>query len=121
MYKHQATMAKLPVPDLQATCAKYLRSVRALVSDAHYERTKAAVEEFLKPGGQGEVLQKRLLEHSQNTLTDWSQVVVGSVDGKPHPNAGKSYTSWYSLHSVCIMLDADGVLTLSSRVKQVVG
>ncbi|TPX33587.1 hypothetical protein SmJEL517_g03505 [Synchytrium microbalum] len=94
MYKHQATMATLPVPDLKATCEKYLRSVRALVSDAHYARTKAAVDEFLKPGGEGEVLQKRLLEHNKNTLTDWSQVVVAGVDGKPHPAAGKAYTSW---------------------------
>ncbi|TPX34101.1 hypothetical protein SeMB42_g07382 [Synchytrium endobioticum] len=94
MYKHQATMAKLPVPDLKPTCEKYLRSVRALVSDAHYQRTKAAVDEFLAPGGQGQVLQTRLLEHARHHVTDWSQVVVSTVDGKPHPEAREANTSW---------------------------
>ncbi|KAG5456996.1 MAG: Choline/Carnitine o-acyltransferase-domain-containing protein, partial [Olpidium bornovanus] len=54
-------LSPLPVPDLRETCKKYLVSVRPFLNHADYERTEAAVEEFLEPGGAGERLQQRLL------------------------------------------------------------
>ncbi|KAJ3123712.1 Carnitine O-acetyltransferase mitochondrial [Nowakowskiella sp. JEL0407] len=54
----------LPVPNLSETCAKYLTTVRPFLSDEEYNNTVAAVSEFLKPGGQGETLQQRLLERA---------------------------------------------------------
>eukprot|EP01137_Pigoraptor_chileana_P012842 Opistho-2@65649 len=42
---------RLPVPELQETCDRYLRYVRPLVNDAQMEKTKAAVAEFLNGDG----------------------------------------------------------------------
>lgn len=78
--QHHRTMnttqlARLPVPDLRETCSKYLRSIRPLVSDEEYAGTEVdpcrplrptpapphaclpqrVVQEFVKPGGEGEV------------------------------------------------------------------
>ncbi|XP_035671417.1 choline O-acetyltransferase-like [Branchiostoma floridae] len=67
-------LPKLPVPPLQQTLEGYLKVVRPLVSDDEYEQTKRKVEEFGKPGGDGEMLQEKLLEYAQtkvNWVYDW--------------------------------------------------
>ncbi|KAJ3356447.1 Carnitine O-acetyltransferase mitochondrial [Allomyces javanicus] len=72
LFAAQATLPKLPVPTLDETLAKYLVTVRPLLSDADYARTEAAVREFAKPGGQGEQLQQRLLERAEaEKATSW--------------------------------------------------
>eukprot|EP00842_Homolaphlyctis_polyrhiza_P005351 jgi/Hompol1/5817/HPOL_002125-RA len=78
LYAHQATLPRLPVPSLDETGTRYLRSVRPLVDDAAFARTSAAVADFVRPGGTGAVLQQRLLaraqapEHaSRSWLIDW--------------------------------------------------
>ncbi|KAI9146560.1 acyltransferase ChoActase/COT/CPT [Paraphysoderma sedebokerense] len=71
LYKHQETLPKLPVPTLQETCDKYLKTVRPLLSDTDFENTKKAVVEFQKPGGQGEELQKRLLSRAASSKLGW--------------------------------------------------
>ncbi|KAJ3066196.1 Carnitine O-acetyltransferase mitochondrial, partial [Rhizoclosmatium hyalinum] len=71
LYAKQKDLPKLPVPTLQETCSLYLKTVRPLVGDKEYEATVKAVEEFLQPGGRGEELQKRLLEHDASKTTSW--------------------------------------------------
>lgn len=61
MLRYQESLPKLPVPTLEETAAKYLRSVVPIVSPSEYARTEAAVKEFIQPGGAGEALQKKLL------------------------------------------------------------
>ncbi|XP_073684802.1 choline O-acetyltransferase-like [Garra rufa] len=60
-------LPKLPVPDLQHTLDAYLRSVKHLVSEMQFRKTKALVETFGKHGGVGERLQKLLLEKREQT------------------------------------------------------
>ncbi|GEQ71190.1 hypothetical protein JCM33374_g4871 [Metschnikowia sp. JCM 33374] len=60
LFKYQAQLPHLPVPPLAETCAKYITSVEPYLSDKQLLSTKAIVAEFSRPGGQGEVLQKRL-------------------------------------------------------------
>ncbi|RXN08778.1 choline O-acetyltransferase-like protein [Labeo rohita] len=60
-------LPKLPVPDLQHTLDAYLRSVKHLVSETQFRKTKALVETFGKHGGVGERLQKLLLEKREKT------------------------------------------------------
>ncbi|RUS91027.1 hypothetical protein EGW08_001244 [Elysia chlorotica] len=60
-------LPKLPVPELQSTLDKYLSLVRTVVSPAEFARTKRAVEQFLKPGGPGHLLQEYLLQRQQGT------------------------------------------------------
>ncbi|KAI8804554.1 Choline/Carnitine o-acyltransferase-domain-containing protein [Cladochytrium replicatum] len=56
----------LPVPTLEDTCSKYLTTVRPFLTDDEYNNTVAAVNEFIKPGGQGEELQRRLLKRAED-------------------------------------------------------
>ncbi|KAF9433454.1 Carnitine O-acetyltransferase mitochondrial [Entomortierella beljakovae] len=76
LYRYDTTLPKLPVPNLEDTLARYLKSVRPLLSDKEFAETAAAVAEFQKPGGVGEELQKRLLAKANdpktvNWLEDW--------------------------------------------------
>jgi len=86
-YRHQHTLPHLPIPSIESTAQKYLESTRPFVSDlspqapvasdAHptkaYERTKAAVKEFVESPLVKE-LQQRLQEHAKGKdswLIDW--------------------------------------------------
>ncbi|EED15450.1 carnitine acetyl transferase [Talaromyces stipitatus ATCC 10500] len=76
MLRFENSLPKLPVPTLEETAKRYLKSVHPLLSASEYERTTKAVEEFIKPGGQGETLQKRLIARRDdpkinNWLTEW--------------------------------------------------
>uniref|UniRef100_A0A7S1Q6F5 Choline/carnitine acyltransferase domain-containing protein n=1 Tax=Neobodo designis TaxID=312471 RepID=A0A7S1Q6F5_NEODS len=57
---HQEAVPRLPIPSLKETCTLYLRSLEGLVNAEEYDRTEQYVEEFLQPGGIGEVLQEKL-------------------------------------------------------------
>lgn len=65
LFKYQSQLPKLPVPALSETCTKYLRSVEPFLSPAQLASTTAIVEEFARPGGKGETLQKRLQEFAE--------------------------------------------------------
>ena len=76
MLRFEDSLPRLPVPSLEETASRYLKSVHAVVSDAEYERTKKAVETFIRPGGQGQTMQERLLARAAdpkraNWLTEW--------------------------------------------------
>ena len=76
MLRFEESLPRLPVPSLEETASRYLKSVHAVVNDAEYERTKKAVEAFVRPGGQGQTLQERLLARAAdpkraNWLTEW--------------------------------------------------
>ncbi|KAJ5784313.1 Carnitine O-acetyltransferase [Penicillium pulvis] len=72
MLRFENSLPRLPVPSLEETGRRYLKSVHPLVSEAEYERTKSAVEAFIRPGGEGEPLQKRLLERAANPkINNW--------------------------------------------------
>ncbi|KUL87844.1 hypothetical protein ZTR_03178 [Talaromyces verruculosus] len=74
--RFEDSLPKLPVPTLEETAKRYLKSVHPLLSAPEYERTTKAVEEFIRPGGQGETLQKRLIARRDdpkinNWLIEW--------------------------------------------------
>ncbi|XP_030628286.1 choline O-acetyltransferase [Chanos chanos] len=63
-------LPKLPVPALKQTLDTYLRCVRHLVSEEQFRRTQSIVEKFGAPGGEGEFLQKKLLER-RDVKANW--------------------------------------------------
>ena len=72
--KQKDSLPRLPVPDLQETMHKYLKSARPLVSPEEFATTENLINEFIKPGGDGEKLQKKLLERAakkENWMTEW--------------------------------------------------
>ena len=60
MLRFEDSLPRLPVPTLEETSKRYLKSVHALLNNSEFEHTKKAVEQFVKPGSIGEKLQKRL-------------------------------------------------------------
>lgn len=63
-FAHQDSLPKLPIPDLESTCRKYLESLAPLQSPREHEETKAAVHEFLKTDGPE--LQERLKKYASS-------------------------------------------------------
>lgn len=76
MLRFEDSLPRLPVPSLEETGRRYLKSVHAVVSESEYENTKKAVEAFIRPGGEGQPLQERLLARAadpkiKNWLAEW--------------------------------------------------
>ena len=76
MLRFQESLPKLPVPTLKETVDRYLKSVHPLLSQSEFEDTRKAVADFVRPGGQGEILQQRLLARRQEPgrkswIIDW--------------------------------------------------
>lgn len=76
MLRFEDSLPRLPVPTLEETSKRYLRSVHPLLSAAEYETTKKAVESFVAPGSLGEELQKRLVARRddpqhRNWIYEW--------------------------------------------------
>ncbi|EFQ99217.1 carnitine O-acetyltransferase [Nannizzia gypsea CBS 118893] len=70
MLRFEDSLPRLPVPTLEETGRRYLKSVHPLLSAEEYKKTEKAVSDFIKPGGEGEVLQKRLIARSEDPKTD---------------------------------------------------
>ncbi|NXM64937.1 CLAT acetyltransferase, partial [Illadopsis cleaveri] len=68
--KDEREVPKLPVPPLQQTLRMYLQSMKHLVPEEQFKKTKAIVEKFGIAGGLGESLQQMLEERSEKT-TNW--------------------------------------------------
>jgi len=67
----QHTLPKLPVPSLDETLAKYLRSIEPLTTPEELERSKVLAKDFVKPGGLGQILQQRLLDVDRAAPNNW--------------------------------------------------
>lgn len=61
-YAYQDKLPKLPIPDLESTCKRYLEALKPLQSTREHECTIAAVQEFLKKDGPQ--LQDRLKKYA---------------------------------------------------------
>jgi carnitine O-acetyltransferase len=64
-FDNQHILPLLPVPGLNETCDKFIEWLQPLLTDAELINTKKIVDAFRKPGGNGERLQKKLIEWSQ--------------------------------------------------------
>lgn len=76
MFRFQESLPHLPVPSLEETASKYLRTVKAVSTEQEYAKTEEAVKEFIKPGAIGHKLQERLLARAndpkiKNWLSEW--------------------------------------------------
>ncbi|CAL4066368.1 unnamed protein product [Meganyctiphanes norvegica] len=77
LYSYQNAMPKLPLPALNDTMTRYLRSVRPLVDDENYARMEKLSVEF--KNGIGRKLQRYLFLKSwwsNNYVTDWWEEFV---------------------------------------------
>lgn len=61
-FASQDTLPKLPIPDLESSCKKYINALEPLQTGREHADTKAAVEEFVK--AEGPQLQERLKKYA---------------------------------------------------------
>ncbi|KAK1766970.1 acyltransferase ChoActase/COT/CPT [Phialemonium atrogriseum] len=76
MLRFQDSLPQLPVPTLEETAARYLKTLKPLLSPAELATSKKAVEEFIAPGGPGRKLQEKLIARREdpncrNWLYEW--------------------------------------------------
>lgn len=76
MLRFEESLPKLPVPTLEETATRYLKSVHPLLSTSEFESTTKAVQEFIKPGGIGSKLQEKLISRREdpkhkNWIYEW--------------------------------------------------
>ncbi|CAG2103753.1 unnamed protein product [Medioppia subpectinata] len=77
LYSYQASLPRLPLPPLHTTIDRYLLSVRALLDDREFERTRRLAEEFRD--GVGRKFQRYLWLKSwwsSNYVSDWWEEFV---------------------------------------------
>lgn len=56
----QSQLPRLPIPTLEETATRYLKSLEPLLSKEEFAASQKAVSEFISPSGLGPVLQQRL-------------------------------------------------------------
>jgi carnitine O-acetyltransferase len=61
-FAHEDNLPRLPIPDLESSCKKYLEALRPLQTGREQEESAAAVQEFLK--SDGPELQERLKKYA---------------------------------------------------------
>ncbi|KAI0404333.1 acyltransferase ChoActase/COT/CPT [Xylaria palmicola] len=69
MLRFQESLPRLPVPTLEETAARYVKSLHPLLSPVEFAASKKAVDEFVRPGGVGEKLQKKLVAKREDPQT----------------------------------------------------
>ena len=77
----QDKLPKLPIPDLESTCEKYLDALKCLQSHREHKNTIAAVEDFLKRDGPE--LHQRLKKYATGKtsyIEQFCQYASGSYD-----------------------------------------
>lgn len=62
-FAHQEELAKLPIPDLESSCEKYLQALKPLQSAREHSDTKQAVQDFLVKDGPE--LQEKLKKYAE--------------------------------------------------------
>ncbi|PTD12093.1 Carnitine O-acetyltransferase, mitochondrial [Fusarium culmorum] len=76
MLRWQDSLPRLPVPTLEETASRYLKTLHPLLSASEYEASKKAVDEFVRPGGVGSKLQEKLVAkredpNTKNWIYEW--------------------------------------------------
>ena len=76
MLRFEDSLPRLPVPTLEETAKRYLKSVHPLLQPDEYSKTEAAVQKFLEPNSFAQTLQKRLIARRddpkhKNWIIDW--------------------------------------------------
>lgn len=62
-FAHQEKLPKLPIPDLEKSCQRYLAALKPLQSPREHSDTKQAVQEFLR--NEGPELQAKLKQYAE--------------------------------------------------------
>jgi carnitine O-acetyltransferase len=79
LYAFQDQLPKLPIPDLDSTCTKYLNALHPLQAPKENQETKAAVKEFLR--SEGPELQEKLKKYADGRANYIEQFCMSALQG----------------------------------------
>lgn len=82
-YAHQDQLPKLPVPDLERSCEKYLAALKPLQSPREHAETRYAVQEFLR--NEGPELNEKLKNYAEGRTSYIEQFCMFSIRVRPQP------------------------------------
>ncbi|KAJ1982918.1 hypothetical protein H4R35_000044 [Dimargaris xerosporica] len=68
---YQSRLPRLPIPSLQQSTKLYLQSLKPLLTPEQWQQTAVYVQDFVKPGGEGERLQQRLQAYDRTQSANW--------------------------------------------------
>lgn len=72
MLRFQDSLPRLPVPTLEETAARYLRTLKPLLTPKELENSTRAVQEFIAPNGPGRKLQEKLIARREDPkIKNW--------------------------------------------------
>ncbi|KAH8172653.1 choline/Carnitine o-acyltransferase domain-containing protein [Sarocladium implicatum] len=97
--RFQDSLPRLPVPTLEETAKRYLKTLHPLLSASEFENSKNAVADFIKPGGVGSKLQEKLIArredpNTKNWIYDWWNEAAYLAYRDPYP----PYSSYFYSH-----------------------
>jgi carnitine O-acetyltransferase len=76
-FASQDKLPKLPIPELDASCKKYLAALKPLQSAKEHNDTQHSVEDFLK--GDGAILQEKLKKYASGKANYIEQFCKPSI------------------------------------------
>lgn len=74
-FDNQSKLPRLPLPTLESTVGRYLRTLQPLLSTPQYQKAEKAAQAFCQPSGLGPVLQQRLQGVDQQAPHSWLESV----------------------------------------------
>lgn len=80
-FAHQEKLAKLPIPDLESSCEKYLQALKPLQSAREHSDTKQAVQDFLVKDGPE--LQEKLKKYAEGRTSYIEQFCKSTFSFSP--------------------------------------
>ncbi|KAI2635393.1 acyltransferase ChoActase/COT/CPT [Xylaria nigripes] len=99
MLRFQESLPRLPVPTLEETAARYVKTLHPILSPAEYEASKKAVADFIKPGGVGEKLQKKLIARREDpNIKNWLYQWWNDVAYLTYRDPVVPYVSYFYSH-----------------------
>jgi carnitine O-acetyltransferase len=99
MLRFEDSLPKLPVPTLEETAKRYIKSLHPILSKSEFEHSQRAVAEFVKPGGQGEELQKRLIARREDPkIKNWIYEWWNEVAYLAYRDPVVPYVSYFYSH-----------------------
>ncbi|KAI1648626.1 acyltransferase ChoActase/COT/CPT [Daldinia loculata] len=99
MLRFQESLPRLPVPTLEETAARYVKSLHPLLSPVEYAASKKAVDEFIKPGGVGQKLQEKLIARRENpNIKNWLYEWWNDVAYLSYRDPVVPYVSYFYSH-----------------------
>jgi hypothetical protein len=102
-YAHQDKLPKLPIPELEASCQRYLTALKPLQSLREHADTKHAVQEFLKHDGPE--LQEKLKKYAEGRSSYIEQFCKSRPALRLKIKLGIKRNDWLTVRRVRLVLE----------------